>query len=39
LQRPRRGGLARPGTYTLFAVAEDSYGIFGDPDLLTLQVL
>jgi uncharacterized delta-60 repeat protein len=28
-----------PGTYTLYAQAEDSYGIFGDPDLLTLQVL
>ena len=28
-----------PGTYTLFAQAEDSYGVFGDPVPLTLQVL
>jgi hypothetical protein len=28
-----------PGTYTLYAQAEDNYGIFGDPNTLTLQVL
>jgi uncharacterized delta-60 repeat protein len=28
-----------PGTYTLFAQAEDSYGVFGDPLATTLQVL
>jgi hypothetical protein len=28
-----------PGTYTLYAQAEDNYGIFGDPNPLTLQVL
>jgi uncharacterized delta-60 repeat protein len=28
-----------PGTYTLFAQAEDSYGVFGDPVAFTLQVL
>jgi len=28
-----------PGTYTLFAQAEDSYGVFGDPVPLTLQVV
>jgi uncharacterized delta-60 repeat protein len=28
-----------PGTYTLFAQAEDNYGVFGDPLALTLQVL
>jgi hypothetical protein len=28
-----------PGTYTLFAQAEDSYGVFGDPFALTLTVL
>jgi hypothetical protein len=27
-----------PGTYTLFAQAEDSYGVFGDPFALTLTV-
>ena len=27
------------GTYTLYAVAQDSDGVFGDPDALTLQVL
>jgi uncharacterized delta-60 repeat protein len=27
-----------PGTYTLLAVAEDNYGIFGDPVALTLTV-
>jgi hypothetical protein len=27
-----------PGTYTLFAQAEDSYGVFGDPIALTLTV-
>jgi uncharacterized delta-60 repeat protein len=27
-----------PGTYTLFAQAEDSYGVFGDPLALTLTV-
>jgi uncharacterized delta-60 repeat protein len=27
-----------PGTYTLYAQAEDNYGIFGDPNPLTLQV-
>jgi uncharacterized delta-60 repeat protein len=27
------------GTYTLFAQAEDSYGVFGDPAALTLQVV
>ena len=27
-----------PGTYTLFAQAEDSYGVFGDPTSLTLTV-
>ena len=27
------------GTYTLYAQAEDSYGIFGDAVALTLQVL
>jgi uncharacterized delta-60 repeat protein len=26
------------GTYTLFAQAEDSYGVFGDPDAITLTV-
>jgi hypothetical protein len=26
------------GTYTLFAQAEDSFGVFGNPDALTLQV-
>ena len=26
------------GTYTLYAQAEDSYGVFGDPLALTLQV-
>jgi uncharacterized delta-60 repeat protein len=31
-------GLA-PGTYTFFAVAEDTYGVFSDPLALTLQVL
>jgi hypothetical protein len=30
-------GLAS-GTYTFFAVAEDSYGVFGDPVALTLTV-
>ncbi len=28
-----------PGTYTLFAQAEDSYGVFGDPLAINLQVL
>jgi hypothetical protein len=28
-----------PGTYTLYAQAEDSYGTLGDPDPLKLQVL
>jgi uncharacterized delta-60 repeat protein len=28
-----------PGTYTLFAQAEDSYGVFGDPLALNLGVL
>jgi len=28
-----------PGTYTLNAQAEDNYGIIGDPNTLTLQVL
>jgi hypothetical protein len=28
-----------PGTYTLFARAEDNYGVFGDAVTLTLQVL
>jgi uncharacterized delta-60 repeat protein len=28
-----------PGTYTLFAQAEDNYGVFGDAVALTLQVL
>jgi uncharacterized delta-60 repeat protein len=28
-----------PGTYTLYAQAEDSYGVFGDPVPLTLQVM
>src|SRR5262249_50718954 len=27
-----------PGTYTLFAQAEDSYGVFGNPALLTLTI-
>jgi uncharacterized delta-60 repeat protein len=27
-----------PGSYTLFAQAQDSYGVFGDPFPLTLQV-
>jgi uncharacterized delta-60 repeat protein len=27
-----------PGTYTLFAQAEDSYGVFGDPVMLALSV-
>jgi uncharacterized delta-60 repeat protein len=27
-----------PGTYTLYAQAEDSYGIFGDPCVLTLTL-
>jgi uncharacterized delta-60 repeat protein len=27
-----------PGTYTLFAQAQDSYGVFGDPVALTLTV-
>ncbi len=27
-----------PGSYTLFAQAEDSYGVFGDPLALTLTV-
>ena len=27
-----------PGTYTLFAQAEDSYGVFGDPFFLALTV-
>ena len=27
-----------PGTYTLFAEAEDSYGVFGDPFFLALTV-
>jgi uncharacterized delta-60 repeat protein len=27
-----------PGTYTLFAQAEDNYGVFGDPFALTLTV-
>jgi hypothetical protein len=30
-------GLA-PGTYTLFAVAEDSYSAFGDPLATTLDL-
>ena len=28
-----------PGSYTLFAVATDSYGVFSDPFAVTLQVL
>ena len=28
-----------PSTYKLYAQAEDNYGIFGDPNTLTLQVL
>jgi hypothetical protein len=28
-----------PGSYTLFAQAEDSDGVFGDPVALSLQVL
>ena len=27
------------GTYTLFGVAQDSYGVFGDPLVLTLTVI
>jgi hypothetical protein len=27
-----------PGTYTLFAQAEDSFGVFGDPFVLALTV-
>jgi uncharacterized delta-60 repeat protein len=35
---PFTAGLA-PGSYTLFAQAKDSYGVFGDPYALTLQVV
>jgi hypothetical protein len=28
-----------PGTYTLYAQAQDSYGVLGDPLALTLQVV
>jgi hypothetical protein len=37
---PPTGPINLPtGSYTIYAQAEDSYGDFGDPDSLTLQVL
>ena len=37
LSSPKTFGLSA-GTYTLFAQAEDSYGVFGDPVAITLTV-